>query len=293
MLAKFWKRYDVPKFDVTPEGAKTMDVRLMTKADATAYATKEATEIARERQIPFKTAYHTLLDANPPLKEAVAGMGPALNTSEKLIKKYQAAGATEEEARQAAGLSPISARAFINDIAAMNIRQARQAGRTLTYAQAMQAAMDKAPELAERAGLRTPRGTVPNEGSEQMVNFYSGQTVPEAVLKRCYAAGSGADETTHADKLKTTVDLVAKRIAADVMLAGESHPGQRHRDWASAWFAIMSPPPAPISGGGNTAVLSAYNKERQDTIEDILQAARDLLRDPAARATISPTPLGV
>lgn len=297
--ARCLKRYEMPARTPT-EGAPTMDVRRMTKEDASRFATKEATEIARERGISFETAYRNLLDANMPLKEAVAGIG-TVSEHDRLVRKYQQTGETEEEARRLAGTDPRAAYRHVDQVAAMKIKQARAQGRTITLSEARQAAIADDPKLAERAGLLAPRGTVPTEGSEQMAAFYHGETVPEAVMKR-YAAGGGVDETTHAAMRELSVEALVRRLAASVLHRGQAWPDHAERAFADAWYATNFPPPLPTPGAGPATIpgsrpgssdkLDAYNQRRQATVESVMDQTRRLLADPAQRHTLSPMPLG-
>lgn len=109
---------------------------------------------------------------------------------------------------------------------------------------------------------------------------------------RLHDAGPGTLSTTHDEKLRTGRELLPRQVAAAVMYRGAAQPGQAERDWLDHWFGVLNPPPAPVAGGGNAAELSAYNRMREQFLDDLMERARQLLRDPAERAKLQPTKLG-
>lgn len=112
------------------------------------------------------------------------------------------------------------------------------------------------------------------------------------IAVKLHDAGSGVSLSTHDEKLRTARELLPRQVAASVMYRGGSQPGQAERDWLDHWFGVLVPPPAPVAGGGNAAELAAYNRMREQFLDDLMERAQQLLRDPAERAKLQPTKLG-
>ncbi len=244
-----------------------MDTKTMTRQEARDLLHRETKAQARERNIPYAQAREHVFGANRELKE------------------YAFGGVDRREPTQREGAS-----GHLSEMIRMYHLK-----RGYSHRAAIAKALDEEP-----AGLRARRAGFPpptindrlsqdaREQSNRMAMFYGKETVADGCL-RSYAAGSGPDETTHEDRLKTPADLVAARLAADCLYRGLAAPNQRHRSWADSWYGENVPPPAPAAQRDTT---SDYNRRRQEFVEQAMERAREILRDPGAANELRPMPLG-
>lgn len=143
---------------------------------------------------------------------------------------------------------------------------------------------EEPPNLrARRAGFEPRSGL--SEGQAAMCTFFRADSPPA----EAYAAGSGAAETTEGSARTVGRDVLVRQVAASVLHRGNSAPDQYERSFADDWYGVRVPPPPPVSGGQD---LGPYNRQRAAFVESVLADARQLLADPAERATLAPRPLG-
>lgn len=240
----------------------------MTRQEARNFLHQETLEQSRERNISYVEARKHVLGANTKLKE------------------YAFGGVVRREPTQQEGAS-----GHLAEMIRMNIK---------TKGYTRKQAIGKA--LAEEGhGLRSRRAGFPlptadglspeqREESDRMSLFYNKERMPDDVLKRY--AGPGVLSTSHNEALRTAREVLPRQVAASVMHRGASQPGQPERDWLDHWFGVLVPAPSPEAGGMNRQPLLDYNAAREKFLADMIEEARQLLRDPAERAKLRPTPLG-
>lgn len=165
------------------------------------------------------------------------------------------------------------------------------------------AAIEKATEAERRSGLAEVRAAVPctpwaaqgwQVRQEQVALFskLSGSRIGNTTIK-LHAEGSPLDHTTtHDEALRTARDVLPRQVAASVLYRGAALPTQAERDWVDHYFCVVNPPPPPTPGGSGAPALADYNRQRQAFIATVIEEARRLLRDPAERQKLRPSPLG-
>lgn len=139
-------------------------------------------------------------------------------------------------------------------------------GQARSLREAHRLACAESPALAERAGADPAlRGD------------------PAAQVK--LHAGPGTQVPTHGEARTLPRDVLVRQIAAAALTQGLWRPGPDARALADTWVGWNFP--APPAGSG-TAVLDSYNLLRERTVNEIVEAARRLLADPAERAKLHP-----
>jgi hypothetical protein len=267
------RRYTLP-MNVTPKGEGQMP-RMNSQADIQRSLILRAEELAvREGyQGPgkFTPKYYRLALAERPPSERAAERGFRSSPSRELSQQSRAAKHYAEQIRthMDKGLSRPEA------ISRATEEHKRSGLAQLTLPR-------NSPWAA--AGERTQRNEVHRFAK------VAGAKIGNVAVKLHAETDSPLLPTTHQEKAATEVGLLAARVAASVLARGGNTPNQIEIAWVSDWWEVNQPTPRPVPQA-DPRILDEYNKARLRFIEDVVQAAAAILRDPVKRNQIAPAKL--
>lgn len=108
---------------------------------------------------------------------------------------------------------------------------------------------------------------------------------PGVAAKARSFAGPAPAVPLHGEARTLPRDVLVRQIATAALKQGLTRPGPDGRAMADQWLAWnFKAPPA----GSGKALLDSYNTLRERTVNEIVEAARALLADPAERAKLHP-----
>ena len=274
--ARCRKTYEFPKFNMTPtEGAPSM----RSKEEIEAAVIGRAEQFAHQRNYTGPGKFESV-----DYKKALAEISPEERALERGLPPDEDDGQIEPTQRERAS------RHF-----AERIKHYEGGGHT----KAIAVTLAKAEEggLKEvRAGLprHSPWAAEDEQTRRDEVARFSRLTGarPGEVTVKAHAARSGPLSTIEQEKLRTARPTLVRQVAADCLHRGRTQPDHHSWRWVDSWFGANVPPPPPTPGTDGAAALAGYTTAREAFLDEVIEAARALLRDPQAANLLRPTPLG-